>query len=63
MAELKTKQQDTDVYEFINTFANTEQKREDSLEPEQARRGLAISWFFAPQSGNLTICVYGKPGS
>lgn len=32
MAELKTKQHDADVYEFINTFANSEQKREDSYE-------------------------------
>lgn len=32
MAELKTKQHDGDVYEFINTFADTEQKRTDSVE-------------------------------
>lgn len=32
MAELKTKQHDADVFEFINNFANTEQKREDSYE-------------------------------
>jgi hypothetical protein len=32
MAELKTKQQDADVFEFINTFANNEQKRKDSFE-------------------------------
>lgn len=32
MAELKTKQHDADVFEFINSFANTEQKREDSYE-------------------------------
>lgn len=32
MAELKTKQHDANVFEFINTFANTEQKREDSFE-------------------------------
>jgi hypothetical protein len=32
MAELKTKQNDTDVFEFINTFANTDQKRKDSFE-------------------------------
>jgi len=32
MAEIKTKQHDTDVFEFINTFANTDQKRKDSLE-------------------------------
>ncbi len=30
MAELKTKQNDTDVFEFIKNFANTEQNREDS---------------------------------
>lgn len=32
MAELKTKQHDGDVLEFIKTFANSEQKQEDSLE-------------------------------
>jgi len=32
MAELKTKQHDADVKEFINTFADTEQKRKDSFE-------------------------------
>ncbi len=32
MAEIKTKQHDGDVFEFINTFANTDQKREDSYE-------------------------------
>lgn len=32
MAELKTKQNDADVVAFINAFANTEQKRKDSLE-------------------------------
>lgn len=32
MAEIKTKQTKEDVYEFINRFANTEQKRKDSLE-------------------------------
>lgn len=32
MAEIKTKQTNQDVYEFIDTFANTEQKRNDSLE-------------------------------
>lgn len=30
MAELKTKQTTADVHEFINTVADTEQKREDS---------------------------------
>lgn len=32
MAELKTKQHDGDVFDFINSYANTEQKREDSFE-------------------------------
>jgi hypothetical protein len=32
MAELKTKQTNADVHEFINSFANTEQKRKDSFE-------------------------------
>jgi hypothetical protein len=32
MAEIKTKQTNADVIEFINTFANTEQKRADSFE-------------------------------
>jgi hypothetical protein len=32
MAELKTKQNDADVYEFIKSFADTDQKRKDSLE-------------------------------
>lgn len=32
MAEIKTKQTDVDVYEFINSFADTEQKRNDSIE-------------------------------
>jgi hypothetical protein len=32
MAELKTKQTNADVHEFINSFAETEQRKEDSLE-------------------------------
>lgn len=32
MAEIKTKQHNADVFEFINTFVNTAQKREDSYE-------------------------------
>ncbi len=32
MAEIKTKQTNADVSEFINTFANTEQKRKDGFE-------------------------------
>lgn len=32
VAELKTKQHDGDVFEFIDSYANTEQKRKDSHE-------------------------------
>lgn len=32
MGEIKTKQTEADVHEFINSFANTEQKKEDSFE-------------------------------
>ncbi len=32
MAEIKTKQTDADVHEFIRTFAQTEQKQNDSFE-------------------------------
>lgn len=32
MAELKTKQHDGDVFEFIGSYADTDQKREDSYE-------------------------------
>lgn len=32
MTELKTKQNDADVSEFINSFADTDQKRADSFE-------------------------------
>jgi len=31
MAELKTIQNDADVIEFVNSFADTEQKRKDSF--------------------------------
>lgn len=32
MGEIKTKQTDADVHEFIETFANTDQKKQDSFE-------------------------------
>ncbi len=32
MSEIKTKQTNANVEDFINTFANTEQKRKDSFE-------------------------------
>jgi len=30
MSELKTKQHDEDVFEFIDSYANSEQKKQDS---------------------------------
>ncbi|WP_375580802.1 DUF1801 domain-containing protein [Marivirga tractuosa] len=32
MAEIKTKKNDKDVYDFIDSYANTEQKKQDSYE-------------------------------
>lgn len=32
MSEIKTKVTDVDVYEFIESFANTERKKQDSYE-------------------------------
>ena len=32
MAELKTKENDADVFEFIESYANTDQKKKDSIE-------------------------------
>lgn len=40
MAELKTRQHDGDVFEFINSFANTEQKRKDSYELVQLMQNI-----------------------
>jgi hypothetical protein len=40
MAELKTRQHDSDVFEFINSFANTEQKRKDSYELVQLMQNI-----------------------
>jgi len=40
MAELKTKQNDSDVGEFINSFTNSEQKRKDSYELIKMMRDL-----------------------
>lgn len=40
MAEIKTKQTDADVSEFINSFADTEQKRKDSFELVKLMQGV-----------------------
>ncbi|MGJ3233485.1 DUF1801 domain-containing protein [Marivirga sp.] len=41
MAELKTKKNDADVYEFINSYANTEQKKQDSYELVQLMQAVS----------------------
>ncbi|HPR31470.1 MAG TPA: DUF1801 domain-containing protein [Prolixibacteraceae bacterium] len=41
MTEIKTKQNDADVYKFIYTFADTEQKRNDSLEILEIMQNLS----------------------
>ena len=40
MTEIKTKQTDADVSEFINSFADTEQKRKDSFELVKLMQGI-----------------------
>jgi hypothetical protein len=57
MAELKTKQNDADVTEFINSFANTEQKRKDSFELLKLMRELT---GFEPKMWGPSIIGYGQ---
>lgn len=57
MAEIKTKQTDVDVTQFINSFADTEQKRADSfalLKLMQDFKG------FEPKMWGPTIIGFGK---
>jgi len=51
MAELKTKQTNSDVHEFIRSFAGTEQKRTDSFELLRLMRatiGFLLAKYPAP---------------
>lgn len=57
MAELKTKQTDADVIEFINTFADTEQKRKDSFELLEIMRDFT---GFEPKMWGPTIIGFGS---
>lgn len=43
MAEIKTKQTDADVREFIESFANTEQKKQDSFELVKLMQDLLVT--------------------
>lgn len=57
MAEVKTKQTDADVHEFINTFATTEQKRKDSFELLK----LMQKWTgYEPKMWGPSIIGFGK---
>lgn len=57
MAEIKTKQTDADVYEFINAFANTEQKKKDSFEILQLMQDVS---GFEPKMWGPSIIGFGK---
>lgn len=56
MAELKTKQTDADVSDFINSFANTEQKRKDSFELVKLMRECT---GFEPKMWGPSIIGFG----
>lgn len=57
MAEIKTKQTDADVHEFINTFANTEQKKKDSFEILKLMQDVS---GFEPKMWGPSIIGFGK---
>jgi len=57
MAELKTKQNEADVTEFINTFADTEQKRKDSFELLKLMREFT---GFEPKMWGPSIIGFGQ---
>ena len=57
MSELKTKQTDADVIEFINTFANTEQKRKDSFELLKIMKDVS---GFEPKMWGPTMIGFGS---
>jgi len=57
MAELKTKQHDASVYEFIMSFANTEQKRTDSFEILQIMQEVT---GFKPKMWGATMIGFGQ---
>ena len=57
MAEIKTKQTDADVIDFINAFADTEQKREDSFELLKIMQDFT---GFEPKMWGPTIIGFGS---
>jgi len=57
MAELKTKQNDADVSEFINSFADTDQKRADSFELIKLMQDIT---GFEPKMWGPSIIGFGS---
>jgi hypothetical protein len=57
MAELKTKQNDSDVTEFINAFTDSEQKRKDSFELIKLMKDLTGS---EPRMWGPSIIGFGS---
>jgi hypothetical protein len=57
MAEIKTKLNDADVYEFINRFADSEQKRRDSIQLIKIMQGFT---GFEPRMWGPSIIGFGK---
>lgn len=57
MAELKTKQTNADVIEFINEFADTEQKKADSYELLKLMQDVS---GFEPKMWGPTIIGFGQ---
>lgn len=57
MAEIKTKQTNANVEDFIHTFANTEQKRKDSFELLKIMQDFT---GFEPKMWGSTIIGFGQ---
>ena len=57
MAEIKTKQTDADVHEFIHSFANTEQKKKDSFELLKLMQDVT---GYEPKMWGPSIIGFGK---
>lgn len=57
MAEIKTKQNQADVHEFINSYANSEQKRKDSFELLKIMQDFT---GYEPKMWGASIIGFGK---
>ncbi|MBN8790580.1 MAG: DUF1801 domain-containing protein [Terrimonas sp.] len=57
MAEIKTKQTDAGVHEFINSFANSEQKKKDSFKLLKLMQDFT---GYEPKMWGASIIGFGK---